>query len=413
MASPLQKIIREVKRPFYSAKKWTIKKIYGLIRESYAKNFPSTTGNWLEPSMLSSENILTGFPELQKLDRHLNYFLLHASFGDKWFILSLIPAHFSLYPSSRVIASSGDRGIIELFLGEKVAREKVVFIDDIALTRISSVFRPTSRISTQIIDSWSAPGCQHTVTPYLIKNGLPPGTIRHLHICYYPYFNELFNIHAVGYIPLLKTLLYLPFEAKPTQPAYYHESDYRKLNQIIGLNCAPTQEAQSPFILFNAVNFSHQPLTKRQISLTLEQLELAGFRVLINSAQGKFVGDLSALAHDHKKAVVVDIPPRILALVCGRAAAVIGVLGGAMSIAAQFSNAHILSFQTNAVGTGCDDQRLYADKGKANLWHWADQDWPCLCPGRVMENRFIEDSHSFSEKDFTASVHSFVEKIKI
>jgi len=83
-----------------------------------------------------------------------------------------------------------------------------------------------------------------------------------------------------------------------------------------------------------------------------------------------------------------------------------------MSIAAQFSSAHILSLQSDALGTGCNDDGLYADRGKGNLWLWADQDWPCLHPERVMANEYIGDPESLSEESLRKLIVSFLEKIQ-
>ena len=412
MAKSLEKVITQLKKPFRSAKKRAIKKLYSLIEPFYKKYFSEQSEAVSEPCPSASEHILAAFPELQELDRRLNYFLLHASFGDKWFILSLLPAHLEKYPTSRVIAGTKDKELIELFVGETCLRERFIFIDEATLNQISGKFRPISPVSSQIIDSWSAPGCFHSITPYLLKNGLPPGTIRHLHLCYYPYFNELFNIHAVGYLTLVKTMLYLPSSASPRQPTFYRKEDYGALDRIIEPSSVPLKTKNLPFILFNAVNISHQPLGLFQISLVCALFESAGFRVIINSAQSKQRADLLALTCNRENLSVVDVPPRTLALVCNAAYAVVGVLGGAMSIAVQFSSAHILSLQSQALGTGVEDEDLYADRGKGNLWLWADQDWPCLRPGRVMANEYIGDPESLSDESLRQLIDSFIVKIR-
>ena len=117
MAKSLEKVITQLKKPFRSAKKRAIKKLYALIEPSYKKYFSMKSGSGSEACLIDSAHILAAFPELQELDRRLNYFLLHASFGDKWFILSLLPAHFENYPTSRVIAGTKDRELVELFVG--------------------------------------------------------------------------------------------------------------------------------------------------------------------------------------------------------------------------------------------------------------------------------------------------------
>jgi hypothetical protein len=211
---------------------------------------------------------------------------------------------------------------------------------------------------------------------------------------------------------LVKTMLYLPSSASPRQPTFYRKEDYGALDRIIEPSSVPLKTKNLPFILFNAVNISHQPLGLFQISLVCALFESAGFRVIINSAQSKQRADFLALTCNRKNLSVVDVPPRTLALVCNAAYAVVGVLGGAMSIAVQFSSAHILSLQSQALGTGVEDEDLYADRGKGNLWLWADQDWPCLHPGRVMANEYIGDPESLSDESLRQLIDSFIVKIR-
>jgi hypothetical protein len=211
---------------------------------------------------------------------------------------------------------------------------------------------------------------------------------------------------------LQKTILYLPFSAKPRQPTFYRKEDYEELDRIIESSSNPSEKKNLPFILFNVVNFSHQPLALSQISLASGLFESAGFRIIINSAQSNQRAGLLALAGNRQNLSVVDIPPRILALVCNAAYAVIGVLGGAMSIAAHFRGSHILSLQSTSLGTGIEDDALLADKGKGNLWLWADQDWPCLRPGRVMANEYIGDPESLSDESLRELIDSFIVKIR-
>jgi hypothetical protein len=386
-----------------------VNRLYILVSPVYERIFAAQ----LKPDLysLSSQDVLSEFVEFNEFDRQLNYFVLHASFGDKWFILSLIQAHLDYYPASRVIAAATDRGLVELFVGKEVAVEKFIFIEQAALNRLSSYFRPISKVSTQIADSWFAPGCLHTVTPYLLQNGLPAGTIRHLHLCYYPYFNELFNLHAVGYITLLRTLLYLPFSAKPAMPEFYSEADFRAVEEIA--NSPTASEDSRPALLFNVVSFSHTALSLEHVSTVVSVAESMGFRVLVNAAQSQILPDLHSVLSAHRHSTVVSVPPRLVALVSDKVCGVIGALGGAMSIAAQFSRSHLLSLQTPALGTGCAEEDLFAGKAKRNLWKLADQDWPCLHPGRIMQNVYVGDPAVLPCEKLAATTRAFLQEVTL
>ena len=360
----------------------------------------------------SFEDILSRSPAISSLNKEKNYFLLHASYADKWSILSFLPEHFSLYSSSFVIASHQDRGLIEIFLGPSITAERFIFIDRDSLNQLSSFFRPVSMLSMPVADTWHKEGCMHTLTPFFNDNGLPPSTFRHLHFVDYPYFTELFNLHGVEYGILLKTLLYLPATAKVSLPKYYSQQDYDEARAISEVSSSGTFSPLLPAVLFNVVNFSNTPLAPTQISLLTSTLEAHGYRVLLNVTQGSGFEELATLvAANHRDAVFVSVPPTLLALVSDNVHAVIGVLGGAMNVAVQFSGSPVLSLQTSAIGTGCSDDELYGKWGKKRHWEGYNKDWPCLHPGRVVENKFIGDPETLGDVELVNAIKPFLEKI--
>jgi hypothetical protein len=70
---------------------------------------------------------------------------LHASYGDKWSILSFLAEHLILYSNSFVIACHQDRGLIEIFLGPTTTAERFNFIDQEHLNKLSGFFRIRDR----------------------------------------------------------------------------------------------------------------------------------------------------------------------------------------------------------------------------------------------------------------------------
>jgi hypothetical protein len=387
------------------------------INKVYTKLFSHELSRFHELSGLKDfrtpfEDILARNPAIASLNKEKNYFLLHASYGDKWCILSFLAEHFSRYSNSFVIACHQDRGLIEIFLGPTTTAERFIFIDLDPLNQLSGFFRPVSKLSMPLADVWYTEGCKMIVTSFFIDHGLPPGTIRHLHIVYYPYFNEFSGLHGVSYATLLKVLLYLPATTKSSLPAYYSEHDYLAAK---GISWSSNLNASSPLlpsVLFNVVNFSQMPLATAQISLLTSLLEKHGYRVLLNVTQSAGFEELTSLVSaNHRDAVFVSVPPTLLALVCDNVHAVIGVLGGAMNVAVQFSGAHVLSLQTPAIFTGCSEDELYAEWGKERIWEWVDKDWPCLHPGRVVVNTFIGDPAILADKELTQALQSFLQQL--
>jgi hypothetical protein len=247
-----------------------------------------------------------------------------------------------------------------------------------------------------------------------MKHGLPAGTIRHLHLVHYPYFGDLYMLRAVTYGTLLKTLLYLPNSAQPNQPAYYTDAELQSAHDISSVQNLPTNcENLLPAVLFNVVNFSHASLSLEQINLIVTTVENSGYRTLINVAQHPQRADIETIAELHSNAVVVEIPPKLLALVGNNVASVIGVLGGAMNVAVQFGRSHVLSLQTPGIRIGCSEGEQYADKGKESLWQWVNEDWPCMYPGRIVENRYIGDPLILQNDDLVAVITAFLDRTKV
>jgi len=383
-------------------------KIFVIVNSLFRRTFTSClkSGDLLESS---SVDILS-YSFLDHLDQGLNYFLFHASFADKWFILSFLGDHFYYYPKSRVLAANEDKPLVDLFLGSKCAAQRFIFMDKEIIASLSTIFRPVSRVSMPIADTWYAEGCQHTLTPYFLANGLPSCSIRHLHIVYYPYFSDLFLIHGVPYSKLLRMLLYLPAHCKPAQPSFYTDDDFREATI---LSAPRDARLGTKTALFNIVNFSHKSFSLSQLCLICSLLESHAFHILINTAQSDATSDVAASFPNSRYISFIDVPPRLLALVSQNADVVIGALGGAMNIAAQYSQTHMLSLETSAVGYGCDEDELCGEWGKERIWEWYDQDWNCIVPGRLIENIFIGDPAECSNQRLVEIVELFLDRLAI
>jgi hypothetical protein len=73
----------------------------------------------------------------------------------------------------------------------------------------------------------------------------------------------------------------------------------------------------------------------------------------------------------------------------------------------------LLSLQTPALGTGCAEEDLFAGKAKRNLWKLADQDWPCLHPGRIMQNEYVGDPAVLSCEKLAATIKVFLQEVNL
>jgi hypothetical protein len=382
------------------------KRSYIYFKNKNNKYFPESFHEERKAFNYNDAEVLSETKCLSELNKSLNYFILSASFADKWFILSFLKQHLLLYKSSRIICLEKDIKIINLFIPDRLIKQRFIFFGENELDSILHFFRPISKVSTQITDSWYTKGCEHTITPFLIKNGLPPGTIRHLHEVYYPYFNELACVHGVSRGILIRTILYLPSSAQSQQSLIYSNEDFKNASEIIGQKNIKTD----PFILFNIVNFSHVEFSIKRIKEISFLLSRKKFTVLLNIAESKLTANEKKELGDMPGVILIAIPGNLLALVSSKAFAVIGVLGGAMNIAAQFSNAHLLSFQTPARGIGVPEEELLGKWGKERMWEWWDQDWPCIFKGRVIINKFIGDPEALQMQELASIINIFIHK---
>lgn len=400
--------IKKIKAGLKRIKGKLYKKSYFYFANKTKKYFPEDYLEDDKPYNYNSARILSENEYLKKLNKSLNYFILSASFADKWFILSFLKQHLVLYKSSKIIALEKDKEVIRLFIPKKLIKERFIFYTEKELSSMLQFFRPISKVSTQIVDSWYTNGCEHTITPFLIKNGLPSGTIRHLHEVYYPYFNELACVHGVSRGILIKTILYLPSSAQSQQSLKYSREDYKKASEIIGQN----KNRAGPFILFNIVNFSHTEFSIKMIKQICCFLSQKKFVILLNIAESKVTTNEISELNNIPNVKPIAIPGNLLALISSRAFAVIGVLGGAMNIAAQFSNAHLLSFQTPARGIGVPEEELLGKWGKEKIWEWWNQDWPCIFKKRVILNKFIGDPKKIEMPRLLNMINRFIQKCK-
>lgn len=390
-----------------SYKQRLLARTYRYINPLYQRVFAAE----INCHSLDSWQISKRVPGLASLDENYNYYALHASFGDKWCILSLMAHHLRYYKATRVLASRKDKDIIDIFLGRAVREERFIFVDDASLVSLTALIRPVSLASVQVVDFACAPDCGLSVTPYLLATGIPPKTIRHLHIVYYPYFSELIHLHGVTYGSLIRTLLYLPRSAQTEKPKFYQPDDHRLVEELLrGSPLNPEVTSSARVVLLNVVNISHSSLSLEQLAVVLTILESRGFDVLVNAAQAPNLADYENLVAARSRSRLVAVPGKLLALLSSHVDAVIGVLGGAMNIAVQFGSSHVLSLQTSSLWAGCSEDELFGGHAR-DPWGWIDKDWPCLADDRVVDNQYIGDPALISDADLGEIVSIFLDKI--
>lgn len=352
---------------------------------------------------------LRGAALSKALPSNSNYFILSCSYGDKWCILSFIHNHFDLYGNSMVLASRDDRRLVEIFVGPKCSSERFVYLESSEIIKLSSLFRPISKNTSQLADAFSLPELKHTLQPYFQKYGLPPGTLRPLHFIYYPYMADLHNVHGVSYGTLMKTILYLPSTSQSREPSFYSSEDINEARALLSDENMPKTEKR--FILINAVNFSQQSLEIEQIHLLANRVQQYGYAAFVNVAMSPELDPYRVLEYSGQFMRIVRIPSHLMALICAQAYAVIGALGGAMNIAVQFSDANVLSLQTNNIGHGISDDHLLGRWSRERIWQPFEEEWPRLPKTRITRNIFVGEPRNLANSSLLEILDTFMRSL--
>jgi hypothetical protein len=234
---------------------------------------------------------------------------LYASYGDKWVILSYLKKFLELQQNARIIAAPEDRELIRIFVGLETLSRQFIFIDSHTIKKFSDEIGPLSASTAPLWVDYSS----LDQTRAVLKLGFPAGGIRHLHIVKYPYFSDLILVHGVSYSTLIKTFLYLPSKVKPAKPIYYNDNDRRDANDII--NNLINKSVKS--VIFNTVNFSHEPFSIHQIDVIIREFESENIQVLVNVTQMLDPSSLDGVLSNSKMAKSFTIPGHLYDLIIG------------------------------------------------------------------------------------------------
>lgn len=340
-----------------------------------------------------------------RLDPDFSYMMLHASFGDKWCILSFVPELFKLHPKIRILASNSDRDLIRVFLGKEECERRIIFLNERRFEEIfnlisdSPFYSDPISIDKNILEQTSS----------VISVGFPRNKIRHLHIVKYPYFSDLHITHGVPYSTLLKMIMYLPANAHSHSPEFYSADDRRAAKGIVAID---NEQDNSIKVLFNVVNFSHKPLSLNQIGIVIDEFAKNNIYVLLNITQHQGEYELKNIFNKLSNIKIVEIPRHLLPLVCDDVSGIIGVIGGAMNIAAQFSSTPCLSFYTDPLFSHEKLVTAYGGLYGENIWKMFDQGWNCFSSGRYLDNINIGDPAYLKDTDLQLKVSNFCKIIK-
>jgi hypothetical protein len=338
------------------------------------------------------------------LDSRYSYFLLHASFGDKWMILSFLPELLSLQRKVKVIASQSDAELLRIFIGPEELSRAIVFLEDNIISEIHLAIC----LNPQCSHALNLDIHQLTQTRTVINDGFPINTIRHLHIVNYPYFSDLHLVHGVPYAELLKMLMYLPPSASSHQPRFYTSDDIKLAE---GLVKAEFPNELDKILLINIVNISHKSLSDEQVSRIVDSFISYGFKILLNITGLDDFEKINPRSKINSSVRCISIPGHLLGLVSDFVDGVFGVVGGAMCVATYFSKAHTFSIYTRAVGFDMKVDEIFGGKFIENIWGVDREAWPFEFENRIVNYIDMYDMVTLNNKMIDKYVADIVEKL--
>lgn len=279
--------------------------------------------------------MLTTFNALEVLGRigldcNKSYFLFCGSFGDKWFIASMLEELLTTHANTRIIADKSDEKLLQIFLGESMAR--VLACEEHVITYLRNVCRQD-------------PNCYMPCESQLAAEGTincPPG-LRSLHTADYPYFIHLSSRGCARYLDMLRIICFLSIDSIPRQPLYLSPAHHQDAEHLLRQAVLDPRTAA----IFNIVNHSHESLSIEQQSALIASATFAGFAPVINVA-GLGGDDLTKLNAIHCEVPLILIPGHLVKSVCDIAPIMLGALGGALSIADCFGSCSILTLATKS-----------------------------------------------------------------
>ncbi len=281
--------------------------------------------------MLTSFNAIDELSRLG-LDCNKTYFLFCGSFFDRWFSASFLFELLQANPKALIISDKNDIPLLKIFIGDNISR--VLTCNANTIVYLRNVCKQDKTCYMPCASQLSSEG----------QIATPPG-IRSLHIVDYPYFIHLSARGCARYIDMLRLICFLPIDAVSSQPLFLNSIDKSNAEQLL----LATGYSIERLVIYNIVNYSHANLTEDQRLELVSAIQESGYTAIINAA-GLGGDDINLLSRTYSSARIISIPGHLVKSVFDLVPAVIGVIGGAISIADTFSCCSVLTFATRSIG---------------------------------------------------------------
>ncbi|MEB3354231.1 MAG: hypothetical protein VKM34_08350, partial [Cyanobacteriota bacterium] len=262
------------------------------------------------------------------LDR--TYYLLCGSFGDRYWIASMLHHLLEADPAAVILVKEADREIARIFLGPELSR--CLFVAEATYGSLVQLCRddPNSYM----------PGKRQGLDA---TRDIPKGCIRSLHIVDYPYFAALNTKRLVRYIDLLRLMMGVPAATQIRMPPFLEERDGEAAEEVL----AAAGLTGPKNAIINLVTFTHRNLPLEIYGQLEAELLCHGFALAYNVAQNN-KPEIQEYLQPPSGRTAMTIPAHLMKPVYDGVDLVIGVIGGAMSIADSYSRCHCFTLHTPA-----------------------------------------------------------------
>ena len=258
-----------------------------------------------------------------------SYYLFCGSFGDRWYIASLLGHLFDHDDKAYVIAVHGDMELLRIFLGERMNR--VIPADENSALQIHRACQADPNSYMPSADSGTA-----------LRASPQRGCIRSLHLIDYPYFCELVTKFYLKYLDAEKTIMHLSRDSKMAMPTFFNSADEELadalLNDVGLLNCKSA--------ILNPVNFSNLPLSLDAWSTVCDLLRQHGYKFGFNIAQSSDP-EMAVKLRERTGASIFSMPGHLMKIIYDKITLCVGAYGGGMAIADAFGKCSVFSIYTS------------------------------------------------------------------
>ena len=214
----------------------------------------------------------------------------------------------------------------------------------------------------------------------------------------------LVETYKIKYIDAIRVILDCRESVIPIMPRY-NQTDRQEVSSLLN-NCL---QKDSKNILYFPINYSNKALSEESFHNLLSSLKEQHYNITFNVHGGD--RKLTDMLKNYGQ--TIDIPGHLLPLVQSKFEYVMGIFGGAMSIALSFSKATCIALLTEQLYS--KSEHIDPDRSMRGIGIDLMNDEIKLMNGKIQKQRYCIDlrgKDEISTKEWKGSLMKFEEKLR-